>query len=174
MPRVTIYLPDDLDERVRAARISVSSVCQRALEDELARSDDALRQRLAEYFRDQASWRYRVAEDYPDDPRNQRCAAALEDLAERSLALGSDHELLRVTRVMQQFFDVVSPSEGAASYSASRFHFHNNDLAPDEFLTWFASQWAEDEVTSMKEDAGEPGYAQELQAEFTAVGIAGD
>ena len=35
MPKVTVYLPDDLATDVKAAGISVSPVCQRALEEEV-------------------------------------------------------------------------------------------------------------------------------------------
>ena len=35
MAKVTIYLPDELAERVRAAGISMSPVCQRALQEEV-------------------------------------------------------------------------------------------------------------------------------------------
>ncbi|MEO7442163.1 MAG: Clp protease N-terminal domain-containing protein, partial [Acidimicrobiales bacterium] len=35
MPKINVYLPDDLAEAVKAASIPVSSVCQRALEQAL-------------------------------------------------------------------------------------------------------------------------------------------
>jgi hypothetical protein len=37
---------------------------------------------LGEYFREQAAWRRRKADDYPDDERNLQSAAALESLAD--------------------------------------------------------------------------------------------
>ncbi len=37
MPKINIYLPDDLAERVRNANLSVSAVCQGALREELER-----------------------------------------------------------------------------------------------------------------------------------------
>jgi ATP-dependent Clp protease ATP-binding subunit ClpA len=40
MPKINVYLPDDLAERVKAAGIPVSAVCQRALEDALNRTAD--------------------------------------------------------------------------------------------------------------------------------------
>lgn len=40
MGKVTIYLPDDLAKRVKDAGISLSPVCQRALEQELKPSVD--------------------------------------------------------------------------------------------------------------------------------------
>src|ERR1700741_3566636 len=33
MPKVNVYLPDDLAEAVRSANIPISTVCQRALEE---------------------------------------------------------------------------------------------------------------------------------------------
>src|SRR3954464_8357190 len=35
MPKITVYLPDDLATDVKAAGISVSPICQRALEEEV-------------------------------------------------------------------------------------------------------------------------------------------
>jgi len=36
MPRVNVYLPDDLHNEVKAARIEVSAVCQSALREAVA------------------------------------------------------------------------------------------------------------------------------------------
>ena len=41
MPKINVYLPDDLAEAVRTARIPVSAVCQRALEDALQKATAA-------------------------------------------------------------------------------------------------------------------------------------
>jgi hypothetical protein len=38
MPKVTVYLPDDLATDVKAAGISVSAICQRALEEEVKKA----------------------------------------------------------------------------------------------------------------------------------------
>jgi post-segregation antitoxin (ccd killing protein) len=35
MPKVNIYLPDDLADEARTAKLSLSSICQRAIRDEL-------------------------------------------------------------------------------------------------------------------------------------------
>ena len=43
MPKVNVYLPDELATAVKAASIPVSTVCQRALEDAL-RASTALRE----------------------------------------------------------------------------------------------------------------------------------
>lgn len=37
---------------------------------------------IADYFRSQAAWRRRIAEEYPNDPRNLQSAAALDALAD--------------------------------------------------------------------------------------------
>lgn len=37
--KVTVYLPDDLGEKVKAADINVSAVCQEALQEELIRQE---------------------------------------------------------------------------------------------------------------------------------------
>lgn len=37
---------------------------------------------IADYFRSQAAWRLRIAEQYPDDPRNVQSADALDSLAD--------------------------------------------------------------------------------------------
>jgi post-segregation antitoxin (ccd killing protein) len=41
MPKINVYVPDDLLARIRATDISVSPVCQRALEDEVDRMEAA-------------------------------------------------------------------------------------------------------------------------------------
>src|SRR5690348_14567617 len=41
MPKINVYLPDDLAEAVREARLPVSAVCQRALEDALRQTTAA-------------------------------------------------------------------------------------------------------------------------------------
>src|SRR5690348_6322165 len=42
MPKINVYLPDDLDSAVRAAHIRVSAVCQRALADAVSAADCAV------------------------------------------------------------------------------------------------------------------------------------
>jgi ATP-dependent Clp protease ATP-binding subunit ClpA len=42
MPKINVYLPDDLAIAVREARISVSAVCQRALADAVSSADSAV------------------------------------------------------------------------------------------------------------------------------------
>ncbi|KUO15271.1 type II toxin-antitoxin system CcdA family antitoxin [Streptomyces dysideae] len=39
MPKINVYVPDALAERVKAAGISVSPICQRALEEEVRRME---------------------------------------------------------------------------------------------------------------------------------------
>lgn len=117
MPKVNIYLPDDLTEQARAAGLPLSSVCQQAIRDELDRvtrraATDA-RAALADYVQTTARWREMVAEDYPDDDRNMHSVETLDDLAEWVRRLpDDDHRLARLgdwMRLLAQ--DVVSPSE---------------------------------------------------------------
>jgi ATP-dependent Clp protease ATP-binding subunit ClpA len=49
VPKVNVYLPDDLAEGVRTARLPVSAICQRALEEAL-RSTTALREGATKEF----------------------------------------------------------------------------------------------------------------------------
>ena len=42
MPKINIYLPDDLASAVREARIPVSAVCQRALADAVSAADSSV------------------------------------------------------------------------------------------------------------------------------------
>ena len=42
MPKINIYLPDDLASAVREARIPVSAVCQRALADAVRAADSGV------------------------------------------------------------------------------------------------------------------------------------
>jgi len=171
MPKVTIYLSDDLDAAVKAAGISVSPVCQAALEKELRQTDGVIRPSLAEHFKDQADWRRRVAQDYPDDPRNIRCADALVDLERRVTLLPPDHPLLSVARILNRHYlmDVITPPPNELAYLAiSRFWFNPSDhQEPDEFLTWLAQQWAADIVAT----STEPGESEEFATEFAEVGI---
>jgi ATP-dependent Clp protease ATP-binding subunit ClpA len=48
MPKINVYLPDDLAEAVRAAGLPVSAICQRALEEAVRRLDVIRRTELSE------------------------------------------------------------------------------------------------------------------------------
>ena len=55
-----------------------------------------IRTALADYLNDQAAWRQGKADEYPEDPRNQRSAKALRQLAQYVLSLPSGDERLRM------------------------------------------------------------------------------
>ena len=57
-----------------------------------------LKHAIAEYLREQARWREPKAEQYPDDARNERCAAGLRALAEHVESLPDDDERLLILR----------------------------------------------------------------------------
>src|ERR1700694_2520811 len=59
-----------------------------------------VRTALAEYFSNQAGWRERKAEEYPDDRRNADSALRLRQLAEDVLTLPVDDERLRIVAGM--------------------------------------------------------------------------
>lgn len=163
MPKVNIYLPDDLTEQARAAGLPLSSVCQQAIRNELDRvtrraATDA-RAALADYVQATARWREMVAEDYPDDDRNRHSVEALDDLAEWVLRLpDDDHRLVSLGQWMQvQGLDVVSPSERGRR-ETSRYGFDRGvggrwALAdPDYWLNELVGGYVEDEATETDAD----------------------
>jgi len=77
---------------------------------------------LGEYFEEQARWRDRKADEYPDDDRNAQSAAALRDLAAYARALPDDDRTIRrITRALRPAGELV-PGEESAQF-ASRFGF---------------------------------------------------
>ena len=92
-------------------------------------------QAIAEYFNARARWRYQKAAEYPDDPRNLRCAEGLEELASYVLSLDpSDERILELTTlgVREGGF---SPFHESAAYAVARFRFHCRDEDCGAFLT---------------------------------------
>jgi len=81
---------------------------------------------LAESLDSTASWRRDVAERFPDDRRNQRCATAIGLAAEYVRGLPADHEglgkLARIPDVLELDVWLAMSSFGA---SASQFFFDN-------------------------------------------------
>lgn len=96
--RMNISVPDALAEEVRRHRIPVSEVAQEALRAAVATSRSAriaaLRDGLAEDAESTANWRLNVAQDYPDDERNIRCADTLRALAAYFRAMPDDDPAL--------------------------------------------------------------------------------
>jgi hypothetical protein len=141
MPKLTIYVPSDLETAVRRLGISASSICQRALRDEVRRLEGTTRTMLARYFREQSAWRLRVADDYLDDPRNRQCAEALQRLAFLVDQMPLDDEVFRALGALQRDadFDVISPSKEAGALAA-RYGF-NGPSPTDEEGEDFIREW---------------------------------
>jgi len=151
VPKATIYLPDDLAAEAKAADLSLSPVCQRAIREELDRVNAAsvvkARESLASYVEEQARWRNMVAEDYPEDDRNAHSAAALTKLAAWVRALPADDA--RLVRLSGLFIDPISPTEDARRLT-SRYGFDRVKVGggrwvpadPDYWLGHFVGVYA--------------------------------
>jgi hypothetical protein len=93
--------------------------------------------RLAAYFQAEAEWRYSKAEEYPDDPRNERCGLALLGLADYVISLGhADARLLVLDALDYGPDDVYTPYEEGA-YLAARFRFGSPAESYGDFVTRF-------------------------------------
>ena len=112
---------------------------------------------VADYFRDQANWRDRKADEYPDDERNMRCATGLRDLASHVESLPDDDERLLILRARgaddwaADPLPVWTPGEEGA-WLGARFRFHNPDEDPDQFFTSFCEA-VEVDISTMIEDS---------------------
>jgi hypothetical protein len=127
---------------------------------------------IANYFRNRADWRRRVGEDYPDDPRNERSAHALELLADQVESLDDSHPLIAVGNVMTTYGDLfMIPGDGNANRSAERFGFDADNETSDVFLHPFASEWAKDEVESLRDATDDDDTATEMALRLENAGI---
>jgi len=94
------------------------------------------RRHLADYFEDQARWRDLKADEYPDDARNVRSAAALRELAEFVLTLSpEDYRIKRVEILIGDADGILSPGEEAA-HVAGQMDFHRQ-VPPEVSLNRF-------------------------------------
>ena len=90
---------------------------------------DQLRIAFATYVREQARWRRKKAEEYPDDERNARAAdalSALADIAEAGEDVGLNEEIERLRAYYVEDIDRFSPGENG-SRAISRFGFNRAD-----------------------------------------------
>jgi hypothetical protein len=109
-----------------------------------------MKDRLAAYFIDQAEWRDRKAEEYPDDHRNAQSAAGLRELAAYVAMLPDDDERLRMLAALDPLegdnLVPFMPGEEAGRM-ASRFRFRDVGDDVDGFFTsWaetYSREWAE-------------------------------
>lgn len=88
---------------------------------------------FAEFCRATAAWRRRKAEEYDRDERNLRTAAALEELAEYSLALPSDDQRFLDLQRLAGTGDDFTPDQRVL-YELGRFRFHHPQVGMDPFL----------------------------------------
>lgn len=172
MGNVTIYLPDALAQAVKAAGISVSPVCQRALEEEVKRVETLTKGRVRELaartIEAQADWRAYKAQEYPEDPRNEAAARTLRALASHVRAL--DPTDPRLDRLEQFDFDTdfltFGPEASTALSRVGLFPLEDFDL--DGTLTWII-EMAEEELAREEALNGAlhvaPGYAGFVRAE---------
>ena len=135
MPKFTIYLPDSLAEGIKryGNEINVSQVCQEALARRVSELDGSGRQMLVDFLLEQAKWRSRVAEDYPEDGRNEQSAAALTELAEFVKRMPVNHPAFVAINILDGYGGGGIMAGGAGSSSmAGRFGFVNQWVAPTE------------------------------------------
>jgi hypothetical protein len=91
---------------------------------------------LADYFEGQAQWRELKAEEYPEDDRNLRSAAALRELATFVLSLKpGDYRVNRMEILLGDAGDVMTPG-AAASEAAGQVGFHR-ETSPEQALIDF-------------------------------------
>ncbi len=113
---------------------------------------------LSDYFRSQADWRQRKAEEYPDDARNAQSAAALYSLAEYvEPDERGDHEAEGVDALLPHLFEGFSLGGEEAHRAVSRYGFGYTATAPTqhiEFLEGLQVSCMED-AYEFARDAGE-------------------
>ena len=89
---------------------------------------------LIEKLADQARWRRRVAERFPDDPRNLRAAELCDDLAARFRALPDTDPGLQLLFDAHHFWvDVVTAFEDDDADGLEQMHF---DRSENEERVW--------------------------------------
>ena len=95
--------------------------------------DSSVRHSIADYLRVMADWRRQRYQDDLRDPRNLRCAAALDELADYVLSLPADDPRLR--RLVELAFrgEVFAPGQQTA-YEIGRFRFFSPEAGLDAFL----------------------------------------
>jgi hypothetical protein len=113
----------------------------------MARSSD-LRESIAAYIRQLSGWRRARYDDDLRDPRNLRSADALQDFAAFILALPIDDPRLATLARLASDGEVFVPGQQTA-YELGRFHFHDQTMTFDGFLTLL--------VELAERDAGESG-----------------
>lgn len=99
----------------------------------------SVKDELADYLDEQATWRYMKAEEYPEDVRNQRASDALSALAHNVRGLADDHDaLVSIGRLCEETgleVEAVLPRDrGESGVDPSRFRFNDPGELAGEFL----------------------------------------
>jgi len=104
--------------------------------------------KLVNYFIDQANWRDGKAEEYPEDARNAVAAGGLRELAAYVAALPDDDQRLVMLAALDPldadtpFNDVFLAGEEAGRL-ASRFRFGHDPRVANEDPATFFTRWIE-------------------------------
>lgn len=165
MPKLTIYLQDSLAAEIKryGDEINVSQVCQEALAREVSELNGSGRQMLVDFLLEQAKWRSRVAEDYPEDGRNEQSAAALTGLAEFVQRIPVDHPAFVAINILDGYGGGGGIMLGGSEFSsvAGRFGFANKWIPPTEedmeqFVTelvdTYVSEWLDEYIDGGSDD----------------------
>lgn len=89
---------------------------------------------LAQHVRDQAAWRWRIAQEYPEDNRNAQSATGLEELASYIEAHPRNPNLLVIEAWYRDHgLDHFAPGE-ETSRAIGCFRFHNPTESYEAFL----------------------------------------
>lgn len=167
--RMNISVPDALAEEVRRFGIPVSEVAQAALREAVANSRRAkiarLRDSLADAAARTADTRRGVAEDYPDDGRNNQCARSLDALAEHVRSLPDDDPQIGTLLDLDSSGDYYTAAWNGENWSRTlyRLGFHGRGVvaprhALDELLDAAQADYAEiEELRRESADGAEAG-----------------
>lgn len=111
------------------------------------------REIIAQYFDEQSNWRAQKAEEYPEDQRNCRASAGLEELAAYVRALPDDDGCLQELSSLGIREGLFWPYAGeSAEHAISRFRFHNGVEDDDcgRFLSELVCMFTEDALRFAK------------------------
>ncbi len=93
----------------------------------------SIRESMAAHLRSVAEWRRWRYNDFYNDPRNLRSAAAIDELAEYVLQLPDDDLRLRQLAYYAGHSGDFLPGQ-QTNYAIGRFHFFHTDVEFDDFL----------------------------------------
>jgi hypothetical protein len=110
---------------------------------------------LADYFFDQARWRWEKAGEHPEDSRNEVTAKELSELADWLRTLPDDHPDIMAIRTLHGpggwEVDAILPGE-EASRLASRFGGFDTHQSPEAFLHEFVDAFIAEEMAGLDDE----------------------